>query len=201
MEEKINLLSLIPSGMQMFLFAFYIWTWMLFQLTRVLNNILGLILIYVPNYLTPSNITQCLNSNIPVQIVKAFDDNGNDITEKLKLFMNFKWDRDMCDDKGGIDLDTFLNYLNTSFIWISYIMKYDINIISYLNFTDFVSNMGEDGLGKVGKIDELKKCIQMMVVNTSKKIIHRLKENKEASRSDDLFSIEIDDIVFGEVEF
>ena len=207
----------IPSRLQMFLFGFYIWTWILFQLTKVANIMLGLIIMYLPYYLIP-NVTP----KTPVKIIKAIDDQGNEITKQLKLFMNFKWDKTMCDE-GGIDLDIFAKYIKSSVIWIAYILEYEVGGELYNGFTyavelldaipvnDFLSDSNSDKEtienetiknetknkqnNKVSSdfLNCLKKCIRLMIVNTDEKKIFKL--NKDTTE------LIPEDIVFGEVNF
>jgi hypothetical protein len=107
------LIKYLPDKTKIFLAAFWIWTWILFWISRLTNYILYLLLTWIPNGLTPK-----LTQKTPVYILEAKDGEGNLITNKLNLLLNLKWDKEMCDGRGGIDLDKFADYLGTSIIWM-----------------------------------------------------------------------------------
>lgn len=185
-----------PSKIRIFLFAFYIWTWILFQLTRVTNMSLGLIIAYLPTMLMPS-----VSHKAPIKIIRATDDKGNEMTKQLEMFMKFKWDKSMCDDHGGIDLDVFVKYIGSSIVWIAYIMDYDIDDNTCNRFLSMVEDLNSldddksDATIRNNKltVNHFKKCVRLIVINTGKKIVHKLNGGTA--------ELVPEDILFGEIDF
>lgn len=200
-----------PSKLRIFMFGFYIWTWVLLQFVIFANFILKSVITYSPTFFLPD-----VNPKIPIKIVKAMDDKGNNITKQLKMFMNFKWDPEMCDDAGGIDLDIFAEYIGSAIVWIAYIMEYDIDdkicekfiematkVKKYdetENNKDILSNADTDNdsnldinISEPNKLNYFKKCIRIICINTSKKIAYKLKKNTT--------TLDAEDILFGELDF
>jgi hypothetical protein len=171
-----QLTKLIPTKTQTFLFAMWVWAWILFKLTLLANFMLKLVITHLPNYILPAT------DKTPVKIIKAIDGNGDDITNKLKLFMNLKWDETMFDDHGGIDLDTFFGYIDSAVVWVAYIFDYDIDDIASLEF-----------INGVKPVDYFKKCIRFIIVDSGKKIMRKF--NKDTT------DFVEEDIMFGEVDF
>jgi hypothetical protein len=176
-----------PDKTRIFLFAFWIWTWILFKLTLMANFFLGLVIIHLPNYLMPT-----IKSKTPVKIIRAIDNNGDEITDKLNLFMNFKWDKNMFDDNGGIDLDIFFNYIGSSAVWIAYIFDYEIDNEMCEKFVNFIDLTNLDTTERK-PIDYFKKCIRIAVINTGEKIMYKLRQNND--------NIQQEDVIFGEIDF
>lgn len=169
----------IPDRTRIFLGALWIWSWILLQLTIFANFILRLIIQWLPNYLMPN-----IAPNSPVKVIDAADANGNNIKDKLNLFLNLKWDEEMFENKGGVDLDKFLEYLGTSIIWIAYLMEYDKEP-SYADVLNIIKDKGHP------TYDELSELVRIAIVDTKDKLIDKfgkqIKQNEE--------------IVFGEVNF
>lgn len=171
----------MPDKTKIFLFAFWVWTWILFKLTLVANYVLGAIIKHLPQYLMPG-----IKTKIPVTIIKAVDCNGTEVTDKLQMFMNFKWDKTMFDKHGGVDLDIFFKYIGSSVVWIAYILDYDINTPTCMHFMTLLDNTDTP-------LDDFKKYIKIVVIDAGKKIMHKLNTNTT--------TIETEDISFGEVNF
>jgi hypothetical protein len=112
----------LPDRAQLFLAAFWLWTWLLFQFNKLCGVILKCILIWVPDNYVPV----IARSAVPVKILKACDAGGNTITNKLQLFLNMKWDLDLFDGKGGIDIEQFVKCVGSSIIWVAYILEYEL---------------------------------------------------------------------------
>ncbi|MGL5936554.1 MAG: hypothetical protein ACRCZI_13150 [Cetobacterium sp.] len=206
-----NIVNMLPDKVRIFMIALYIWTWLLFYLTKFANFMLMLVITYLPRLFTPS-----VKPKTPITIIKAVNEFGVDITKKLNLFMKFKWDEEICDGRGGIDLDTFTEYISSSIIWISYIVNYDIddmiskNFIKYIQMLDSYKDcqiesnimrneqlndntsdqteVNENGI----PLDYFKKCIRFIVIITSKKIVYKLKRHTEV--------LEKEEILFGEID-
>ena len=174
-----NIKRFVPDKVKIFLFGMWLCAYMLFQFSRFINFTLGMIISYSPNYILPS-----INKT-PVRILKALDMNGNEVTNKLKLFMNYKWDNSMFGDHGGIDLDPFFNYIGSACVWVAYIFEYDIDDIANL---EFMENINEGA-----SVALLKKCIRFILIDANKKIMKKVnKETQDITR---------EDILFGEVDF
>lgn len=172
----------LPNRMQIFMSAIYVWAYILMQLNILGNLILKLVIIGIPNMMQPNFVP-----NIPLRVIKAVDENGFDVTNKLITFINFKW-QDNC-----IDLDSFCEYIGSSIVLISYILTVDISDDVCDKFLNFVKSIESPDTQCVEKINifELKKHIKTIMVNTSKKIIYKLKND----------TVEKEDIIFGEIEF
>jgi hypothetical protein len=169
----------------------YMWVWFLIQLNNLGNLMLKLIIIGIPNSIMP-NITP----DIPIRVIKAVNENGFDITKKLNMFMNYKWDLDMCDD-GGIDLDSFCEWIGSNIIWISYILECDISNENCDKFLTFIKKIEpNDESASPIEIDSLykfKKHLRIMVVDVSKKVVYKLKNNS--------VKLTEENILFGEISF
>jgi len=189
--------------------ALYVWTWILFQLSRIGNFLLKIAIKTLPNIMLPD-----MTPKIPIKIIKAIDESGFDITKKLKMFMNFKWDKTHCDDEGGVDLDTFSEYIGSSIIMVAYIFDYDFNDEICDKFLEIIKSddrhrsvKQESGTEFESESDSptevdypirdpvgyFKKCIRLVAINTSKKILYKIKK--------DTLSLNTEDILFGEVDF
>lgn len=192
----------LPDRVRIFMLALYVWTYILFYITKLANFMLMLIITYLPNLFTPT-----VKPKTPITVLKAVNDVGDDITKKLNMFMKFKWDEEICDGRGGIDLDTFSEYISSSIIWISYIINYDIddtiskNFIKYTQLLDgFVEPQLEVCDSKSDKtevnngipLEYFKKCIRFIIINTTKKVVYKLKKNTEV--------LEPEEILFGEID-
>lgn len=161
----------IPYKLQIFFAALYIWTCIFYYISKAINIVLENFLTYAPAILFPNY------NKTPVQILRAIDDRGNEITEHLKMFMNYKWDKSLCDEKGGVDLDIFAKCVDTTCIWMSYILEMDVDDIF-------------DKIGHNGNENDFKKNIRIAIINFGEKIILKLKGD----------SLEGEDILFGEID-
>ena len=172
-----------PNRVQVFMMCIYMWSWFILQLNILANLMLKAVIIIVPNLMLVD-----IKPNTPLRIIKAIDSSGYDITKKLNIFINFKWDNDC------IDLDSFCEYIGSSVIWVTYVLECDISEETCDKFLNFVKSIetSDDSL-PIEKVNilEFKKHIRTIVVNTSKKIVYKLKEDK----------LILEDIVFGEIEF
>jgi len=180
-----------PNRVKILMGALYCWAFLLLQLNMLGNLMLRLLITVIPNMVLPSIVP-----DTPIRIVKAFDQSGFDITKKLNIFMNFKWDAEMSNENGGIDLDAFCEYIGSSIIWICYTLEQDISIESCDKFLNFIKNIESADDSEPKKIDNIfsfKKHMRTIVVNTSKKVIYKLKHN--------INEVSPEDIVFGEVDF
>lgn len=214
---------MIPGKLQIVLFFLYVWTFVLFYMSKVANIILGALIRYLPNILMPS-----VSHSAPIKIIKATDGNGVEITKRLEMFMKFKWDESMCDN-GGIDLDIFFKYIGSTVIWVAYMFDYEITQNTATQFLTLIDDIEEyiktgqhesdvkSDITDVNKdlnqnssdsadspdsprtpetpeiLDQFKKCIRFLVVDSNKKMSYKLGK--------DSIAIEAEDILFGEVNF
>ncbi len=169
----------IPDRTKIFLGALWIWSWVLLQLTIFANFVLRLIIQWLPNYLMPS-----IKPTSPVKVIEASDENGNNVKDKLNLFLNLKWDPEMFDNRGGADLDKFLEYLGTSIIWVAYLMEYD----KEPSYADVLNIIKEHG--RISH-DELNELVRIAIIDAKNKIIDKFGRHIRQN----------EDILFGEVNF
>ncbi len=166
----------LPDKTKIFLAALWLWTWVLLQFNRLCGMILKCILISMPdNYVPVPRVS------VPVKVIKARDASGNIITNKMQLFLNMKWDQDLFDGKGGIDIDQFAKYVGTSFIWVAYILEYELGT----SYNKFISLM------KVGHINSkiFEELIRGVAIDVKNKLLYKLS------------NLEPESILFGEVNF
>lgn len=190
-KYSLSLLDNMPYKVHILLTALYIWTWIFFQLNKLTGFILESIIKYAPDYLLPNYTLSGTNPKIPIKVIRAFSANHQDITKRLKFFMNLKWDPDMCDYKGGVDLDTFSQYIESGIIYIAYVFDYQINLNTLDKFLDLIETAEENG-GDYDSDDELasfKQYVNIAIINIGKKIVTKLKNGK----------LENEDILFGEL--
>ncbi len=161
----------IPHRAQIFLGAFWLWTWILLQFNKLNQFILSGILIWVPDNFIPMLRTK----KVPVKLVKVIDKNGKNITNKLNLFLNLKW------DDRGVDIRDFARYVGTTVIWAAYLLEYELSPI----YDEFIfSTKSEDFCGK-----DFDKLFKAIIIDVSNKLIYRI--GKETP----------DNILFGQVTF
>jgi hypothetical protein len=177
----------ISAKTKIFLAAFWSWTWILFQLSNLSNKILKFVIYWLPNNVTPTFENLVVNKK-PIKLLEARDGFGKIITNKLKLFMNLKWDKTMCDDKGGVDLDMFCKYIGSSVIWVIYLMEYEVNPI----YHKFITDVQTDQFN----MNAMHKFIKTAVIDISNKII-----KKFDSINDNNTNCSTDSILFGEINF
>lgn len=182
----LHIVNNIPYKLKIFLFALYCWTLVFFYISKIFNFILGSAVTYFPDYLFLN-----ISNKPPVKILHASNKNGDILTNKLQTFLNIKWDKTLCDDRGGLDLDKFSKYVNSSVIFVAYILDIDINAIAnkannFLNNTlEFTKEENSDNLSF------LTKNIRIIVIDIGEKIISKLKNNELIQ----------DDILFDEIDF
>lgn len=169
---------------KIFLFAFKIWTWILFYLTRMFNYGLGLILVWIPDDFVPSLNSIYNNKNI--YILGAKDSFGRTITNKLNLFSNLKWDKTSNDIGGSVDLDMFCKYIGSAIIWVAYFTEADMMPKKYEVFMDKIHQQNF-------KSEDIHALIRTAIIDVSNKLIHKMDATD--------FRTTTDNIYYGEVEF
>lgn len=170
-------------------YMLYIWTWISFQYTKLLNFIL-LKMIQLPNKTIPT-ITP--NSDINIKIIYAVDKNGNDISNKLILFMNFKWDIKMFDKYGGIDLDPFMKSINTEEITLLYCKDDIMTNLEFIMLSETVKELSAEFNSNA--INWAKIYLNCININMETKIAHKL---IGVLRTEHFVK---SDILFGEIDF
>jgi hypothetical protein len=178
--KNINL-GKLPDRTKIFLSALWLWTYVLYYFTKIINIILRLIVTYTPDScIIFNNKLIKPNEHAPIIIdAKIHDksaDNMENITNKFSILINNIWDEDI-GDKGGIRIKDIVNkFTNTTspLMWVSYLFEMDKKLE---NMTD----------------EEISESIKHMLVNISDKIIERDPESKESEESEE--------ISFGEIPF
>jgi hypothetical protein len=177
-----KLLQYMPDRTKLFLAAFWLWTWILLQFNKLCAIFLQCVLVWVPDSYTPT-----LSQKTPIRVIKALDKDGNTITNKLKLFLNLKWDKEMCDDKGGVDIDTFMRYIGSSLIWAAYILEYELSPI----YNDFIQSVSGDDFSS----KDINKLLKAIVIDVGNKLVYKLgNEQSETLETSE-------PLMFGEVNF
>jgi len=65
------------------------------------------------------------NRKHPFKILMAGMEDNKIITNKVRLFLKNKWEKDYCNGNGGANLHELGEMLGASFLWISYMMSDD----------------------------------------------------------------------------
>ncbi len=164
----------IPDRVQIFMASFWLWTWFLLQFSRICQIMLKFILKWVPDNYLPG-LPECLKKS-PIKLVRALDHKGRNITNRLNLFLNLTWDNKIENETGeqvgGINVSTFSRYIETTAIWIVYLLEYNINL-----FDDEIDE---------SSFEELLKAIW---VDVEKKLVYRQGDSDESP------------LLFGELTF
>jgi hypothetical protein len=227
-KHKLNdIIGKLPSTPEILMYLVFAWSYIVFKVTTMFTFLIMHLIIYTPYYFLPN-----MSNKTPIKLIKAIDEKGNEITKRLTIFMNMNWDKTMFDldednetniktDKicnttlssiGGIDLDSFAEYIGSSKIWITYIMNCDIdtlytNMINMIEFMDSTMNdlASEHSNSSIKNseelfenndrmsIDLLKKFVKVIMINTQDKVLYRV--NKDSK------SIDKEDIKFGDISF
>lgn len=173
----------ISTRLTIFMQVFYLWTLMVFYLSTFVNYLLGIVIRTFPDNMIPPI------RGYPVNVVKAVDESGNEITNKLNLFMKYAINITSGEDS-IFDLDMFYEYIGSSIIWIMYIMEYD-DIPVYKDLAD-VCNSGNPQDISVFMQNNANRFVSEILIDNIKKKIYRIEKNNICIEQD---------ILFGEVEF
>ncbi len=171
-----NIVEYIPDRTKIFLAVFWLWTWILLQFNKACAMLLQLILEWVPDNFVPA-----ITNKSTVHAVNAVDGQGNNITNKLKLFLNLNWDKEMFDGEGGVDIDNFAKHVGSSLIWIAYILEYELSPA----YNDFINASKESDFGA----KDFNKLLKAVLIDVSTKLVHNLSTQQSSP------------IMFGEVNF
>lgn len=177
----------LPDKTTIFLCIYFMYTWVLFQFSMFIRCMFGLYLANIPNYFVPN-----IPHDIDIKLIHAIDGNGNNVLNKLKVYMYFNWDKTMFEEHGGIDLDKFLTLINSSVLFLVYIVDIDL---PYNEFKNLVKNIEIINITK--EIEEtmeyFKKHIHIALIDKPDKLIYKSKNlNTDVIKSD---------ILFGEINF
>jgi hypothetical protein len=132
----------------------------------------------------PDRFTPTLKPNAPVKVIKATDSKGNIITNKLKLFMNLRWDKEMCDDQGGVDLDNFAKYIGSSVLWVAYLLEYELGN----EYETFINSTKDNDYSS----DSLRLLLRSIIIDVGNKLVYKLHDDDDVHPRN---------ILFGEVNF
>lgn len=97
----------------------YLWATVMGYVNIVFKNLLRFVLQNFSEPLTPVVGTR----EHPFKILMAGMEGNKIITNKVKLYLKNKWEKDFCDGKGGANLHELGNILGASFLWISYVLS------------------------------------------------------------------------------
>jgi hypothetical protein len=167
-----NFGSKIPDRTKIFLSAMVFWAYILYYITKVLNAFLLIFITYTPDSFLIFRPTRRTDNKIP-EILDAKINNNVDISNKLNMLLNWKWDMDI-GDSGGIrikDMVEKYKSISTPIVWISYLFEIDKKL----------KNMNDADIGK---------SIKYMLVNINEKVLYRDTNLKNP-----------EDIIFGEIPF
>lgn len=135
---------------------------MLIFINRVFNMFLHTIIRKCPDALIPDTS----DKNHPFKILMAFAEDGENITQKIILYVSKKLDINSDTGKSHIDLHDFGNIVGASFLWIAYVLK-----------NDKVDEVLDSDVAH-----EVKK-IYSMSVDLKNNIVKKYKISKNASRT------------------
>lgn len=168
----------LPDKTRLFLAALWVWTYILFWFNRLLQAVLKIILVWLPNQLTPT----ISYKTPPIRVLEARDGFGRVITNKLKLFINNNWDNSIA-ERGGVDLDMFCKYIGSSVIWVVYMFDYEIDN-KYDEYITAIQN-------KKFTSRDMHGFIKTAIIDISNKIIKKF---------DNINEYRAEEIIFGEFD-
>lgn len=125
-----------------FLFTLKLWTYFFRYCLKILDFFLYTLIKFLPDsgiIYDGRHLVNWFNPNKQrenVNIIDARDHNNNTITNKLKLFLNFNWDKSACDELGGINIEKFCEWVGSSMIWIAYVLEYEKIKVNLDNLTN-----------------------------------------------------------------
>jgi len=97
----------------------YVWATVLGYLNTVFKTLLRYILQNSSDTMTPV----IGNKKHPLKILMAGMEGNKIITNKVRLYMQNKWDTEFCNGEGGANFHELGEILNASFLWISYVLS------------------------------------------------------------------------------
>jgi hypothetical protein len=167
-----NFGSNMPDRTKIFLSAIVFWAYILYYMTKFINMCLCVFIDYTPDSFLIFRPKRNVDTKIP-EILEAKINDNTDISNKLNMLLNCKWDEDV-GDSGGIrvkDIVEKYKFISTSIVWISYLFEIDKKLES----------MSDVDIGK---------SIKYMLVNINEKVLYRDGDLKTP-----------EDILFGEIPF
>lgn len=117
------------NKVQIILYVTWMWAWVGLYTAKTFEYIFKMILTVPDDWLFPLNsIVKDIKTTDkkPIQILNAFKENGEEITNKLKLFLHYYWTEAMADsahDQNGFDFRKFSALVQTPLMFCSYIVK------------------------------------------------------------------------------
>jgi hypothetical protein len=167
-----NFGSNMPDRTKIFLSALVFWAYIMYYITKFMNVCLCIFIDYTPDSFLIFRPNRNVDKKIP-EILEAKINENKDISNKLNMLLNWKWDDDV-GDSGGIrvkDIVEKYKSISTSIVWISYLFEIDKKL----------ENMSDADIGK---------SIKYMLVNINEKVLYRDADLKTP-----------EDMVFGEIPF
>lgn len=107
------------------LFVTWVWAWVGLKITKMFELAFRLVLA-MPNSwlkLPPGTVTN--TSGKKINILNAYSESGDDITNKLRLFLRWYWEKggdDSAHDSNGFDFKYLAKMVNCSMLYCSYIL-------------------------------------------------------------------------------
>lgn len=164
----------IPLKTKIFLAAFWLWTWILFQFNKACAMVLGSILTHMPNEYIPR-----MKDRTPVRVICAHDERENDITNKMRLFLNTQWNHTVNDGRGGVYIEQFAKQIGTTIIYMAYIFDYDFDP----KYSDFIESTQQPGRPSKA----YKEAICNIIIDIGTKIVLSERWNRQTEKSSLLF--------------
>lgn len=185
----------LPDRTRIFLSSIWVWVYVMFYMTKIINKVLGFILVYTPDSLIIHNPYRLKESNDQIRpkiiSAKIITENNEIITNKIQTIVDRIWDHEIDDlnknssnknnsdntdydtHKGGINVKDIVSIyptLSSAIIWIAYLFETEKKI----------NKLSDEELGKK---------IKHLIINFGDRIIYRNEIDKPET------------IIAGEVQF
>jgi len=119
----------LPYRTQIFLAGIQFTSQIVFYWIKLIQYFLGLIIKFIPNnWVNDFGPKKFDKKRKNVQILNVRDQNGNDITKKFNLFVNWLWDDDVCEETGGLNIKKIISLFQTPVMYIIYLLELDKKI-------------------------------------------------------------------------
>ena len=166
---------------KIFMSAIWLYSWVIFCLTKIFNYCLYLALSYVPDQFIIYNFMK-KRDNICILLAK--DGRGKTITNKLKLFMDLK----SVDKNGEItfSINEFGQFIKTTFIWLAYIFKIEGENYKYL-----INSLDKNTF----QVKDMEKAVNFLIVEIGEKMLLKFKNGELLSEA-----VTKEDILFGDIK-
>ncbi len=112
----------------------------------------------------PDGLVPSIPVKVPIKVLSAKDNNGRAITNKLNLFLSLRWDKEINDGKGGIDVNEFARQLGATIIWAAYLLEYQLGPM----YNEFILATKQDF-----KLRDFDKLLRAVIIDVGNKLIYR----------------------------